>query len=49
MFATAAFAQEPFATHGIVKVGVSSLSANATQTATGIHDSFRLVRNDGHR
>jgi len=37
MFATAAFAQEPFATHGIVKVGVSSLSANATQTTTGIH------------
>ena len=37
MFATAAFAQEPFATHGIVKVGVSSLSANATQPATGIH------------
>ena len=37
MFATAAFAQEPFATHGIVKVGVSSLSANVTQTATGIH------------
>ena len=37
MFATAAFAQEPFATHGIVKVGVSSLSANATQAAPGIH------------
>ena len=38
MFATAAFAEEPFAaTQGIVKTGVSSLSANATQTATGIH------------
>lgn len=38
MFATAAFAEEPFAsTQGIVKTGVSSLSANATQTAAGIH------------
>jgi hypothetical protein len=38
MFATAAFAEEPFAaTQGIVKTGVSSLSANATQTTTGIH------------
>ena len=38
MFATAAFAEEPFAaTQGIVKTGASSLSANATQTATGIH------------
>ena len=38
MFATAAFAEEPFAaTQGIVKTGVSSLSSNATQTATGIH------------
>ena len=38
MFATAAFAEEPFAaTQGIVKTGVSSLSANATQTTTGVH------------
>ena len=38
MFATAAFAEEPFAaTQGIVKPGVSSLSANATQTTTGVH------------
>jgi len=38
MFATAAFAQEPFAaTQGIVRTGVSSLSFNATQTTAGIH------------
>ena len=38
MFATAAVAEEPFAaTQGIVKTGVSSLSANATQKTTRLH------------